>query len=88
MHATLVAEPFHTKGRVYDATYDGWRMLAVKEAGRVPLVSRNGRDHTKRFHAIAEALAALKPKTLNHGELATPPALHGVRPPKRGHSIT
>jgi bifunctional non-homologous end joining protein LigD len=37
----------------------------------VRLVSRNGRDHTKRFHAIAEALAALKPKTLTlDGEIA------------------
>ncbi len=46
-------------------------MLAVKEAGGVQLISRNGRDHTKRFHAIAEALAALKPKTLTlDGEVA------------------
>ena len=64
MHATQVPRPFHTKGWVYEEKYDGWRMLAVKEAGRVRLISRNGRDRTKRFHAIAEALAALKPKTL------------------------
>jgi hypothetical protein len=48
---------------VYEEKYAGWRMLAVKEAGGVRLISRNGRDHTKRFRAIAEALAALKPKT-------------------------
>ena len=71
MHATQVARPFHTPGWVYEEKYDGWRMLAVKEAGGVRLVSRNGRDHTKRFHAIAEALAALKPKTLTlDGEVA------------------
>jgi ATP-dependent DNA ligase len=63
MHATQVARAFHTPGWVYEEKYDGWRMLAVKEAGGVRLVSRNGRDHTTRFHAIAEALAALKPKT-------------------------
>ena len=35
------------------------------------LISRNGRDHTKRFHAIAEDLAALKPKTFTlDGEVA------------------
>jgi bifunctional non-homologous end joining protein LigD len=46
-------------------------MLALKEAGGVRLISRNDRDHTKRFHAIAEALAALKPKTLTRdGEVA------------------
>ena len=71
MHATQVPRPFHTKGWVYEEKIDGWRMLAVKEAGRVRLVSRNGRDHTKRFHAIAETLAALKPKTLTlDGEVA------------------
>ncbi len=64
MHATQVPRPFHTKRWVYEEKYDPWRMLAVKEAGGVRLVSRNGRDHTKRFRAIAEALAALKPKTL------------------------
>jgi bifunctional non-homologous end joining protein LigD len=71
MHATQVARPFHTPGWVYEEKYDGWRMLAVKEAGGVRLVSRQGRDHTKRFHAIAEALAALKPTTLTlDGEVA------------------
>lgn len=71
MHATQVPRPFHTKGWVYEEKYDGWRILTVKEAGGVRLISRNGRDHTKRFHAIAEALAALKPKTLTlDGEMA------------------
>ena len=71
MHATQVPRPFHTKGWVYEEKYDGWRMLAVKETGGVRLVSRNGRDHTKRFHAIADALAALKPKTFTlDGEVA------------------
>ena len=71
MHATQVARPFHTKGWVYEEKYDGWRMLALKEAGRVRLISRNGRDHTKRFHAIADALTKLKPKTFRlDGEVA------------------
>src|SRR5689334_4904579 len=64
MHPIQVARPFHAKGWVYEEKIDGWRMLALKEAGRVRLVSRNGRDHTNRFHAIAEALVALKAKTL------------------------
>lgn len=71
MHATQVARPFHTKGWLCEEKIDGWRMLAVKEAGGVQLISRNGRDHTKRFHAIAEALAALKPRTFTlDGEVA------------------
>jgi ATP-dependent DNA ligase len=71
MHPTQVVRPFHTPGWVYKETYDGWRMLAVKEAGGVRLMSRIGRDHAKRFHAIADALAALKPKTFTlDGEVA------------------
>jgi bifunctional non-homologous end joining protein LigD len=56
MHATQVPRPFHTKRRVYEEKYDGWRMLALKEAGRVRLISRNGRDHTQRFPEIVQAL--------------------------------
>jgi bifunctional non-homologous end joining protein LigD len=61
MHATQVAQPFHTKGWVYEEKYDGWRIVALKGKGRVRLVSRNERDHTKRFPHLVEALARLKP---------------------------
>jgi bifunctional non-homologous end joining protein LigD len=71
MHPTQIAQPFHTKGWVYEEKIDGWRMLAVKESGRVRLVSRNDRDHTKRFGALVAALAALKPETFTvHGKVA------------------
>ena len=71
MHATQVARPFQNPGWIYEEKIDGWRMLAVKEAGRVRLVSRNGRDHTKRFREIADALQALKPTTFTlDGEVA------------------
>jgi hypothetical protein len=43
---------------------DGWLMLAYKDGERVRLVSRNGRDHTRRFHDIAAALARLSARTL------------------------
>jgi bifunctional non-homologous end joining protein LigD len=71
MHPTQVARPFHTKGWVYEEKIDGWRMLAIKDAGRVRLVSRNARDHTKRFHDLVAAFAALKPETFTlDGEVA------------------
>jgi len=71
MHPTQIAKPFHTKGWIYEEKIDGWRMLAVKEAGQVRLVSRNARDHTKRFRALVAALAALKPETFTlDGEVA------------------
>lgn len=71
MHATQVARPFNTKGWVYEEKYDGWRMLAVRDAGRVRLVSRNGRDHTKRFRDLVVALEGLRPATFTlDGEVA------------------
>jgi len=39
-------------------------MLVYKDGGRVRLLSRNGRDHTRRFHDIAAAVAKLSARTL------------------------
>jgi bifunctional non-homologous end joining protein LigD len=60
MALTLVREPFHRAGWVYEEKVDGWRMLAYKAGGRVRLVSRNGRDHTRRFRDIAAAISLLR----------------------------
>ena len=71
MHPTQVARPFHTPGWIYEEKVDGWRMLAVKEAGVVRLISRNGRDHTRRFTHLVAALAKLRPATVTlDGEVA------------------
>ena len=71
MHATLVAHPFHHDGWVYEEKVDGYRMVAVKANGAVQLISRAGRDHTKRFGELAQSLAGLKPKTvILDGEVA------------------
>jgi bifunctional non-homologous end joining protein LigD len=64
MLATLVAEPFDRPGWVYEEKYDGDRILAYKEAARVLLLSRNGKDNTSRFAKIAAAVAKLRPATL------------------------
>ena len=61
---TQVREPFHREGWVYEEKCDGWRMLAYKDAVRVRLVGRNGRDHTRRFAGIAAAIAKLSPRSL------------------------
>ena len=39
-------------------------MLAYKDGDRVHLVSRNGRDHTRRFRDIATAISKLSARTL------------------------
>jgi bifunctional non-homologous end joining protein LigD len=64
MLATLVSEPFHREGWVYEEKYDGDRMLAYKEGDRVQLLSRNAIDRTSRFPKIAAAILALRPVTL------------------------
>src|SRR5215813_3177941 len=51
-------------GWCYEEKVDGWRMLACKDGARVRLISRNGRDHTRRFADIAAAVAKLSPPSL------------------------
>jgi bifunctional non-homologous end joining protein LigD len=71
MHATEVARPFHRDGWVYEEKVDGWRMVAIKADGTVRLVSRKGRDHTRRFAELVKALDRLKAKTFTlDGEVA------------------
>jgi len=49
---------------VYEEKYDGWRILAWKADGKVSLLSRNGRDHARRFGELAKAIASLPEATL------------------------
>jgi bifunctional non-homologous end joining protein LigD len=59
MLATLVKEPFHQPGWVYEEKYDGYRILAYKEGNKVTLLSRNAKDRTSHFGAVADAVGAL-----------------------------
>jgi hypothetical protein len=43
MQPTLVREPFHRPGWIYEEKVDGWRILAYKDGARVRLFSRSGR---------------------------------------------
>lgn len=62
--ATLVPHPFDKPGWVYEEKYDGYRILSYKEGTRVSLVSRNGKDRTRAFSAVADAVGKLPAKTL------------------------
>jgi bifunctional non-homologous end joining protein LigD len=64
MLATLLAQPFQEPGWVYEEKYDGIRMLAYKEGSKVTLLTRNDKDRTSSFPAIARTIAALRPTTL------------------------
>jgi bifunctional non-homologous end joining protein LigD len=58
--ADPVPEPFQRDGWVYEEKIDGWRILAYKDHERVRLISRNGRNHTRRFRDIAAAISLLR----------------------------
>lgn len=64
MLATLVGEPFDRPGWTYEEKYDGYRILAYKEGARVRLFSRNDKDRTDSFSAVAAAIARLADRTL------------------------
>ena len=64
MAPTLAREPFHRPGWVYEEKVDGWRIVASQAGARVRLISRNGRDHTRRFPDLATAVAKLTGRTL------------------------
>jgi bifunctional non-homologous end joining protein LigD len=62
--ATLVDKSFHENGWIYEEKYDGIRILTYKEGSRVTLLSRNDKDRTEGFPAIARTIGELRPRTL------------------------
>lgn len=64
MLATLVDDPFHRPGWVYEEKYDGYRILAHKEGDRVTLLSRNQKDRTESFREVANAVGGLPARAL------------------------
>jgi bifunctional non-homologous end joining protein LigD len=58
--ATLVAHPPEGDGWIHEIKLDGYRLLCRRSAsGTVSAITRNGKDWTDRFPAIAEGMAAL-----------------------------
>jgi bifunctional non-homologous end joining protein LigD len=71
MQPTLLAQPFHHKGWVYEEKVDGYRMVAYKDDDAVTIMSRQGKDHTSRFLDLAKALASLPARSfILDGEVA------------------
>ena len=64
IQSTEVAQPFHRDGWVFEEKIAGWRMLAYKTGADVNLISRPGRDHTKRFADLVTAIRAQEADTL------------------------
>lgn len=65
-------------GWAYEVKWDGIRLLASYEHGRLRLASRAGNDHTGRWPALAGLARALPPGTVVDGELVAMDA--GGRP--------
>ena len=57
--ATLVAEAPEGAKWIHEIKFDGYRIVARIDGGKVRLFSRNEKDWTDRFPEIADALAAL-----------------------------
>jgi bifunctional non-homologous end joining protein LigD len=58
--ATLVSEPPAGEDFIHEVKFDGYRVLARLEGGRVTLLTRGGEDWTERMPSLAQALAKLK----------------------------
>ena len=64
MLPTLIAQPFERAGWDYEEKYDGDRILVYKEGQRIRLLSRNAKDRTASFPAIASSIRDLPAATL------------------------
>ena len=49
---------------MHEIKHDGYRFICRREGARVRVFSRRGNDHSERVPRIAEALAALKLKSV------------------------
>ena len=69
MLATLTDAPFDDKGWVFEDKYDGFRMVAKAQGGKVTLYSRNGKIISRSYIEVAKALEGVKGDAVIDGEL-------------------
>ena len=69
MLATLTDAPFDDTGWVFLDKYDGFRMVAKTEGGKVTLCSRNGKIISHSYIEVAKALEGVKGDAVIDGEL-------------------
>ena len=69
MLATLVDAPFDDPDWLFETKWDGFRMIACVEDGKVTLYSRNGKIISDSYRAVAKALEKLKVDAVLDGEL-------------------
>jgi bifunctional non-homologous end joining protein LigD len=69
MLATLIDAPFDDPAWVFEAKWDGFRVVARVEHGVVTLRSRNGKDVTAAYPDVVSALTRIKHLAVIDGEL-------------------
>jgi bifunctional non-homologous end joining protein LigD len=69
MLATLTDAPFDDNGWIFEDKYDGFRMIAKVEGGKVSLYSRNGKIVSRNYMEVAKALEGVKGDAVIDGEL-------------------
>lgn len=69
MLATLTDAPFDDPQWIFEDKYDGFRMVATIQTGKVTLYSRNGKIVTENYQDIARALQRVKKDAVLDGEL-------------------
>src|SRR5215208_6396725 len=69
MLATLTNAPFDDKGWIFEDKYDGFRMVATIEGGKVTLYSRNGKIISHNYIEVVKALEDVKGDAVIDGEL-------------------
>ena len=69
MLATLTDAPFDDPDWVFETKWDGFRLIACLEHGKVTLYSRNGKIISDSYRGVAQALERLKVDAVLDGEL-------------------
>jgi bifunctional non-homologous end joining protein LigD len=69
MLATLTDSPFDDPDWVFETKWDGFRLIACLEHGKVTLYSRNGKIISDSYRGVAQALERLKVDAVLDGEL-------------------
>jgi bifunctional non-homologous end joining protein LigD len=69
MLATLTDAPFDDPDWVFETKWDGFRMIACIQDGKVTLYSRNGKIVSGRYLPVAQALEKLQRSAVLDGEL-------------------
>ena len=93
MLATKISQPFNDPGWLYEIKWDGYRIIAHLQKGRVTLHSRSLQNYTAWYSPIAEEIASWKHDIVVDGEIVVlneqgKPDFDALQNYKSGDNIT